>query len=226
MSYQWDFSIVARYTPLFLSGLGFTVLFTVVTIALGLAIGVLAGSLRLFRNPLVAWPLGIYVGLFRCTPLLVLIVWVYYALPVLIGVALTPVFAGGLVLSLYVGAFYAEIFRGGVQAIPAGQWDAAWALGMRTPHALRLVILPQAFRQMVPPLINQSITQWKNTALVSVIAVPDLLYQGTLVAGETFRPLEVYTVIAAIYLAVLLPLTFGAEALERRRKGVRPVMLG
>jgi polar amino acid transport system permease protein len=121
-----------------------------------------------------------------------------------------------MTLSCYTGAFYAEIFRGGIISIERGQWDAARALGLRRWHVMRRVILPQAIRRMIPPFVNQSITQLKNTSLVSTIAVPDLLYNGTLVTADTYRPLEVYTIVALIYFALLFPSTLLAQAYERR----------
>ena len=157
-----------------------------------------------------------FVELFRCTPLLVQIVWFYYALPVLLGIQIPAVAAATLVLTCYTAAFYAEIFRGGIASIERGQWDAARAIGLRPWPVMRLVILPQAIRRMVPPFMNQSITQLKNTSLVSTIAVPDLLYQGTLITGDTYRPLEVYTVVAIIYFALLFPLTRLAQLYEGR----------
>jgi polar amino acid transport system permease protein len=135
---------------------------------------------------------------------------------VLVGVDMPAVVAGMLVLSLYTGAFYAEIFRGGVISMERGQWDAARAIGMRHVQVLRRVILPQAVKRMIPPFINQSIIQLKNTSLVSTIAVSDLLYQGQLITSATYRPLETYTTVALIYFAILFPLTLGAQVLERR----------
>ena len=119
-------------------------------------------------------------------------------------------------LSLYTAAFYAEIFRGGIVSIERGQWDAARALGMRWSLMMRLVVLPQAVRRMVPPFMNQSIIQLKNTSLVSTIAVPDLLYQGQLITADTYRPLETYTMVAVIYFLLLFPMTLLAQAWERR----------
>jgi len=144
------------------------------------------------------------------------IVWFYYALPVLLGIQIPAVAAAVMTLSLYTAAFYAEIFRGGIVSIEQGQWDAARALGLSRWNMMRKVILPQATRRMIPPFVNQSITQLKNTSLVSTIAVPDLLYQGTLITADTYRPLEVYTVIALIYFALLFPSTLLAQAYERR----------
>jgi polar amino acid transport system permease protein len=216
MHYQWDFSFLLRYTPLLWKGVLITLAYTVGTIFLGLVIGLLVGLGRLSRSRLLNIPLMAFIEAFRCTPLLVQIVWFYYALPVLLGIQIPATIAATLTLSLYTGAFYAEIFRGGIVSIERGQWDAAHALGMSRWQRMRLVVLPQAVRRMIPPFVNQSITQLKNTSLVSTIAVPDLLYNGELITGDTYRPLEVYTVIALIYFAMLFPSTLLAQAYERR----------
>jgi polar amino acid transport system permease protein len=216
MHYQWDFWFLLRYTPLLWKGVLVTLAYTVGTIFLGLVIGLLVGLGRLSRSRLMNIPLVAFIEVFRCTPLLVQIVWFYYALPVLLGIQIPATVAATLTLSLYTGAFYAEIFRGGIISIERGQWDAAHALGMSRWQRMRLIVLPQATRRMIPPFVNQSITQLKNTSLVSVIAVPDLLYNGTLITGDTYRPLEVYTVVALVYFAMLFPSTLLAQAYERR----------
>ncbi len=160
-------------------GVEVTLAYTAGTVLLGLLLGLLIGLGRLSRSRLVNVPLIGLIEVFRCTPLLVQIVWFYYALPVILNVQIPAVVAATLVLSFYTAAFYAEIFRGGIVSIERGQWDAARALGLRPWQVMRLVVLPQAVRRMVPPFLNQSIIQLKNTSLVSTIAVPDLLYQGT-----------------------------------------------
>ena len=215
MHYHWDFAFLVRYTPLFWRGILVTLAYTAGTILLGLIIGLLVGLGRLSRSWLLNLPLIAYIEAFRCTPLLVQIVWFYYALPVLLGIQIPAVVAATMTLSLYTGAFYAEIFRGGIISIEQGQWDAGRALGLRRWNMMRLVILPQAVRRMIPPFVNQSITQLKNTSLVSFIAVPDLLYNGTLVTADTYRPLEVYTVVALLYFVLLFPSTMLAQAYER-----------
>src|SRR5580658_9888169 len=216
VAYHWDFSFLWHYRWLVLWGLGVTVLYTIVTILIGMMIGLLTGLLRLSSNKLITVPLTAYVEVFSCTPLLVQIIWFYYAFPVVIGVDIPGVIAAGMVLSLYTGAFYAEIVRGGVNSIEKGQWDAARSIGLRYVQLMRLVILPQAFRRMIPPFMNQSIIQLKNTSLVSTIAVADLLYEGQMITAATYRPLEVYTMIAVLYFVVLFPLTLAAQEVERR----------
>ena len=216
MHYEWDFGMLLRYAPLFWRGVGVTLAYTAGTITLGLIVGLLVGLGRLSKSKLLNLPLIGFIEVFRCTPLLVQIVWFYYALPVLLGIQIPATVAAVMTLSCYTGAFYAEIFRGGIISIERGQWDAAKALGLGPWPMMRRVILPQAVRRMIPPFVNQSITQLKNTSLVSTIAVPDLLYNGTLITADTYRPLEVYTVVALIYFALLFPSTLLAQAYERR----------
>ena len=216
MGYEWSFGFLLRYTHLFWVGIGYTLAYTVGTVLLGLLIGLILGLARLSRSRLLNIPLVGFIEVFRCTPLLVQIVWFYYALPVILGIQIPAAVAATLVLSCYTGAFYAEIFRGGILSIEPGQWDAARALGLRWGTAMRFVVLPQAVRRMIPPFMNQSIIQLKNTSLVSTIAVPDLLYQGTLITADTDRPLETYTVVALIYFALLFPMTRLVQAYEHR----------
>ena len=221
MHYQWDFYFLLRYAPLFWRGIGVTLAYTAGTITFGLIIGLLIGLGRLTKSKLLNIPLVGFIEIFRCTPLLVQIVWFYYALPVVLGIQIPATVAAVLTLSCYTGAFYAEIFRGGIVSIERGQWDAARALGLKPWMMMRQVILPQAVRRMIPPFVNQSITQLKNTSLVSTIAVPDLLYNGQLITADTYRPLEVYTVVAVIYFVLLFPSTLAAQWYERRLQAGR-----
>jgi len=215
MAYHWSFGFLLHYQRLLWVGTLYTLAYTIGTVALGLLIGLSIGLGRLSPSRLLNAPLVALIELFRCTPLLVQLIWCYYALPVLLHVQIPASLAATLVLALYASAFYAEIFRAGVRSIDPGQWDAARALGLRRRAVMRHVILPQAVRRMVPPFMNQSITQLKNTSLVSTIAVPDLLYQGTMITADTYRPLEVYTAIAVIYFCLLFPATRLVQAYEK-----------
>lgn len=214
VAYDWDFDVLWKYRWLLVTGLGYTLLFTVICVISGLLVGLVTGIGRLSSDPLITAPLRAYIEIFRCTPVLVQLVWFYYALPVLTGIEMSAVVAAGLCLTLYGGAFYSEIVRGGIISTDVGQWEAARALGMTRLQLMRRIVLPQAFKKMVPPLMNQSIMQLKNTSLLSVLAVPDLLYQGQVIAHDTYRPLEVYTFIAVAYFAVLLPITMWAKRME------------
>lgn len=216
MHYHWDLSMVLADSSRWWSAAGVTLLYSFATVVGGILIGVVCGLALLSRRRWVTLPLEAYVEVFRCTPLLVQIVWFYYALPILLNFSLPAWLAAGLGLTLYMGAFCTEIFRAGVMSIGRGQWQAGRALGMTQIQLMRRVVLPQAVRRMVPPLVNQSITQLKNTALLYVVAVPDLMYTGSIVTAETFRPLEVYTSVAAMYFAMLYPMTLLAKRLEVR----------
>ncbi|CAG9184970.1 amino acid ABC transporter permease [Cupriavidus pinatubonensis] len=214
--YTWDFNSLWQYRNIIAIGLGTTLLYTVVVILTGLLVGVLVGLGRVSSNRYISGGLRGYVEVFRCTPVLVQLIWFYYALPVLLGVELTPGMAAVLALTLYGGAFYSEIVRGGIVSIEIGQTEAGQALGMTKWQVLRRVVLPQALRRMTPPLVSQSVMQLKNTSLLSVLAVPDLLYQGQVIAHDTYRPLEIYSLVAVAYFAVLLPATMMAKRLEAK----------
>lgn len=213
--YEWDFSLLWTYKTLLLQGIGYTLLFTAICVVGGLAVGLIAGLGRLSSNNWITAPLRAFVEVFRCTPVLVQLVWFYYALPVLTGIEMSAPMAAGICLSLYGGAFYSEIIRGGIISIDPGQTEAGQAIGMTRFQVMRRIILPQAFKRMVPPLMSQSIMQLKNTSLLSVLAVPDLLYQGQVIAHDTYRPLEVYTFIAVAYFIILLPATMWAKRIEQ-----------
>ncbi|RXT48146.1 ABC transporter permease [Bosea sp. Tri-44] len=219
--YEWDFSILWGYRWLFLQGLGVTVAFTAATIAGGLTIGMTAAICLLSRFRILRGIALGFIEIFRCTPVLVQLIWCYYALPMIAGIEMTPITASLLALSCYGGSFYAEIIRGGIVSIDVGQSEAASALGMPPGLAMRRIILPQALRRMLPALMNQSILQFKNTSLVSVLAVPDLVYQGQIAAHDSFRPLETYTAVAVAYFAILFPLTLYVRSRERRLGAAR-----
>lgn len=218
---MFDLTVLSQNAHLIWYGLLITLYYTVITIAAGLIIGLIMGLFQLTRFRLLQWIGRCYVEFFRNVPLLVILLWSYYALPIFVGLNITKGWAGFVALSCYVGAFYAEILRAGVQSIDAGQWDAAIALGMSYRQRMRRVILPQAFRRMIPPLAGQSIIQMKNTTLLSIITVPDLLYQASYISSFTYRPMEVYTAIGIMFLVILVPLTFLARLLERREDRVR-----
>jgi polar amino acid transport system permease protein len=164
MHYHWDLAMVLADTDRWWHGIGITLLYSVATVAGGIVIGVFCGLALLGQKRWLTLPLEGYVEIFRCTPLLIQIVWFYYALPILLNFSLPAWLAAGLGLTLYMGAFCTEIFRAGVMSIGRGQWQAGRALGMTYAQLMRRIVLPQAVRRMIPPLVNQSITQLKNTA--------------------------------------------------------------
>jgi polar amino acid transport system permease protein len=199
-----------------ISGLGNTVLVSITamlfSILLGLAVALMAMSgarpLRIAAR--------IYVELFRSVPILVMVLWVFYGLPVLVGIRLEVFPAAVLALALSDSAFEAEIFRGGIQSIDRGQHEAADSLGLPWAAKMRQVILPQAIRRILPPLGNQFVYVTKMSSLASVIGLADLTRQATELVVVAYRPLEIYTVLVVEYLMLILVISWGVRALERR----------
>lgn len=216
--YRWDFSVLWQYWDLFMYGLWLTVVYTVGSILFGVLIGALTCAARLSGWKVLSLIARAYQEIFRCSPLLVQLLWFYYAFPLLVGITIDNRVAAMLTLSLYVGAFYAEIMRGGILSIDKGQREAAAAIGMSPWQSMKRIVMPQAFKRMLPAFINQSVIQFKNTSLVSVISVADLAYMAAVVNGQTYRPLESYTAMAVLYIAVLFPLTQVADWIERRMR--------
>lgn len=215
---MFDWSIIFQNADLLWSGLLITLYYTVVTTVLGLVVALFVALAQLAPVAPVAWAGRLFVEFFRNVPLLVWLLWSYYALPIFAGINISKQAAGMLALSLYGAAYYAEILRAGIQSLDRGQPDAARALGMSGVQAMRRIILPQALRRMVPPLAGQTIIQMKNTTLLSVITVPDLLYQAGYIASFTYRPMEVYTAVGIIFLLILIPSNWLARKLEVQAK--------
>ena len=216
--YTWSFAPIIQASDLFLWGAWITVVYTAGSIAIGLVLGLGVCFARLSGIGPLNWFAQGFQELFRCTPLLVQLLWIYYALPLLLGFDMPNWAAALLTLSLYAAAFYAEVFRGGIVSIDKGQFEAGAAIGMSGWQVMRRIILPQAVRRMMPAFINQSVTQFKNTSLVSVISVADLTYMASIVNGQTYRPLESYTVVAVLYFVILFPMMKFADYIEHRMR--------
>src|SRR5262245_29636627 len=209
--YQWDFGSVVKYSDMLLVGLAGTVKIAVISIVLGVMVGVVVALMRMAANPWLRKPATAFVEFYRNTPPIVHFFWFFYALPIVIGISLDPFVAAVLALSTQSGAFYAEVFRGGISSIERGQWEGAKALGMSYRMAMQRVIVPQALRRMVPPFVERSFELTKTTALASTLAYAELLYQAMQVNSITFRPMEVYSAVALLYFIVL----FTASSLMR-----------
>jgi His/Glu/Gln/Arg/opine family amino acid ABC transporter permease subunit len=205
-----------RMAQTLLRGLTLTVALTGLSLALGLPLGLALALARLSRRRAVRGAAGAYVELFRGTPLLVQIIFVYYALPQLMGLDLPPFTAAVLALTLNSAAYVAEIFRAGIGAVDAGQLEAAQALGLSRAQGMRHVVLPQAFRHALPPLTNEAIALLKDSSLVSIIGMAELTRSGQELASQLAAPLAVWPAVALFYLLVTFPLTRLAGALERR----------
>ncbi|MBI3967829.1 MAG: amino acid ABC transporter permease [Chloroflexi bacterium] len=209
------FDSVFANLPLLLEGFVVTVELALLGGVVSIVIGTVIGLFRVAPfAPLRAIGTA-YVEFFRNTPLLVHLFFYYHALPK-VGIRLDGFTCGMIGLAIYSGAFVAEAVRAGVQAIGRGQVEASRSLGLSYLQTMRYVVLPQAFTIVLPPLGNIFISLVKNTALVSTIAVADLMYNGEIVESRTFRTFEIFTAIAIMYLILIAPLTFGVSRLERR----------
>jgi polar amino acid transport system permease protein len=215
---RWDFASVFDNTDALLVGAAGTLRIFAICLALGLSLGLLVGLGRYSRNRWIHIPATIFVEFFRNTPVLVQILWFYFALPILLPFQISPLVAASLGISLNSAAFSAEIYRGGIQSIEAGQWDGARALGMRWGQAMRRIILPQALKRMLPALTNRAIEIFKMSTLASAVAYVELLQQGKLIASLNYNPIEAYTAVAVIFFVFLWPLVQFSYFLERRLK--------
>lgn len=221
MTYQWDFTPVLSRWPMLVTGLLNTVNIAVISIVLGVLVGLALAVLKLSPRRILSLPATAFIEFYRNTPPIVHFFWFFYALPVLMNVSLNPYVAAVLALSTQSGAFYAEVFRGGIVSIERGQWEGARALGMKRAQLMRRVVLPQALTRMFAPFVERSFELVKTTALASTLAYADLLYQAMLVNSETFRPLEVYTTIALMYLVLLVTASALARVAEARLTAYR-----
>lgn len=216
MHYQWDFSLVWQNLPVLLKGLGVTLELWLLAGIVGTLIGLAVGVVR-SRGPRFFYPLtSAFVEVFRNTPVLIQLIWFYYAFPVLVGVQFSTFGAAALALTLYTAAYSTEIFRAGLQSIERGQWEGAKALGMPPGVMLRRIILPQVFRRMLPALTNRMIELAKVTSLASILTVNELMYQGRLLSSTWYRPVEIFTVVALLYFVLIWPGSYLAARLERR----------
>jgi len=216
MSYRWNFGPVFDNADVLLAGALGTLRLFVICVLCGMGFGLVVGLARYARSGAVRVPATAFVEFFRNTPVLVQILWFYYALPILLPFDIGPLTAAALGISLNSAAFSAEIYRGGIQSIERAQWEGARALGMTHAQAMRRIILPQALRRMLPALTNRGIEIFKMSTLASTVAYVELLQQGKLLASLHFNPIETYTVIAVIFFLCLFPLVQATYALERR----------
>lgn len=216
MNYRWNFDPVWDNADVLLKGAFGTVRLFAICAAAGLLLGLLVGLARQSRHPWVRLPATVFVEFFRNTPVLVQILWFYFALPILLPFEINPLTAAALGISLNSAAFTAEIVRGGIVSIERGQWEAARALGMSTAQLMRRIVLPQALRRMLPALTNRGIEIFKMTTLASTVAYVELLQQGKLLSSLNFNPIETYTVIAVVFFLCLLPMVQATYWLERR----------
>jgi cystine transport system permease protein len=216
---QWeklfDAKLAWQSLPYVLQGFSYTILLSFLTMLIGLLLGLLAALGRMSKYRLLRWPARVYISIIRGTPLLVQLFILYFGLPV-IGINLTHVFAAIIGLSLNVGGYSAETIRGAILSIPSGQWEAATALNMSYRQAMRRIIIPQATRVALPGLANTFLSLVKDTSLLSVITVPEMLYQAKIIGGREFDYMTLYILVAIIYWFICTVLSFLQDYLEKR----------
>jgi len=215
---NFDFELIIQSFPLLLMGAGVTVQITVLSVGFGLLIGMFVGIARLAT----IWPVkmlaAVYVDFIRGTPLLVQIFLIYFALPLIVGQRIDPFIAAITACSVNSGAYVAEIFRGGIQSIDKGQMEAGRSLGMTWGQTMRYIILPQAFKRIIPPLGNEFIAMLKDSSLVSVIGFEELTRRGQLIIARTYGSFEIWITVAFIYLVMTFTISRFVDYLERRYK--------
>ncbi|MEM8646253.1 MAG: amino acid ABC transporter permease [Pseudomonadota bacterium] len=222
-SAQWGWYVVNPATEsglanlkFLLSGLYYTVLLSLTAILISMVTGLLVALPGLSENRKLRAFNRFYVELVRAVPILVLILWVYYGLPQLSGLAISVFWAGVIALALSDSAFQAEIFRAGIQSINRGQYEAAHSISLSYADTMRFVILPQAIRRILPALGNQLVYMLKMSSLVSVIGMQELTRKANELVVTEYRPLEIYTILVLEYLVLILIVSAGVRWLERK----------
>ena len=216
MAYHWDFAAVFRHSDLLLEGALNTFRLAGAAILVAIPVGLAVALLRMSRIPVLSQLAVAYTELFRAAPSIVLIYWFFFAFPILLDVEFSTFVAAVLALSLQTGAYLAEVFRGGIQAVNRGQWQAATALGMGRAMVMRTIILPQAVRMMIPIFFTRITELFKTTSLAAAISYAELVQSASRTASETFRPVETFTVVALFFFTTIFCVSRVVRLVERR----------
>jgi glutamine transport system permease protein len=208
--------IITAALPILLKGLQVTLYIFVIAIILGFLIGLVMALLKLAPLKILNWIAKVYVDAIRGTPFIVQLFFIYFGLNSLNILSLNSTTAGIITVAINAGAYFAEIIRAGIQSIDKGQTEAARSIGLTGAQAMRFVILPQAFRRMLPTITNQSIISLKDTSLLSVIGIADLTQQGQIQAAATFEAFKIWLAVGVIYFIVIYLLSIFANFVERR----------
>jgi len=212
---SFDLAVIWQYLPSLLTGLWTNILLTVLGfLAGGVLLGTLLAMANLSRWRALRWPAFAFVEFWRSTPLLVQAIWVHFAFPVVTGVSTSPFQSALLALVFNVSAYCSEIIRAGILGVPRGQFEAAQALGLHAVQMWRKVILPQALRLVVPPLVGTIISIFKATAILQVLAINDLMRAASRISSYTFQPIEIYTTAAFLAFLTGLVITLAGARVE------------
>lgn len=208
--------IISAALPMLLKGLQVTLYIFVIAIILGFLIGLVIALLRLAPLKVLNWIAKVYVDAIRGTPFIVQLFFIYFGVNSLQVISLNSTTAGIITVAINAGAYFAEIIRAGIQSIDKGQTEAARSIGFTGAQTMRYVVLPQAFRRMLPTITNQSIISLKDTSLLSVIGIADLTQQGQIQASATFEAFKIWLAVGIIYFIIIYLLTMFANFIERR----------
>ncbi|MEP7207011.1 MAG: amino acid ABC transporter permease [Casimicrobiaceae bacterium] len=212
----FDLAVIADSWRFLAYGVWITILLSVVSGLCSLGAGLLIALGRLYGPSWLRIPLVLYIDSMRAIPVLVVLVWTFFALPLVAGITMSPFMAALIGLTVHLAAYAAEIVRAGIESVRPGQTRAALALGMSHAQVLRRILLPQALVRMLPAFGSLLSVTIKDTAIASVIAVPELMRQSETVAGQSFQPIEVYSVAMLLYFLLLFPVTRGVDRIYRR----------
>lgn len=213
-----DFSFLSRYYPMYITGTLNTLLLAFFTLILGVVFGVLLALMRLSKSRILKGFASSYIEFIRGTPLLVQLYIVYYGLPQITGMRFPSFFAGIIALTVNSSAYIAEIIRAGILSVDAGQMEAVRSLGMSHALSMRYIIIPQAFKNILPALGNEFIVVIKESAIVSIIGIYDIMYSGNIIRGNTYRPFEPLIIVAIIYFIITFSLSNLMGIAERRMR--------
>jgi His/Glu/Gln/Arg/opine family amino acid ABC transporter permease subunit len=213
-----DFGKIAPNIPYILSGALVTLQFTILSAVFGFSLAIVLSILKISKFTPLRWFADIYTSVFRGTPLILQLALVYFATPQLIGYAIPPLQAGVITFALNSAAYSSETIRGGILAVDKGQREAAQTLGVKYPMMMKDIILPQAFKNILPALVNDSIALLKDSALVSTVGALDLMRRGQVVAAEKFIYFEPLIFVGIVYYILVMGLTFFAQNLETRMR--------
>jgi polar amino acid transport system permease protein len=214
--YTWSWGEMSLYKSVFVEGALITLELTLFAVLLGTAIGIFIAFLKQSKISVLSFLGSVYIEFFRALPILVVIIWIFYVFPILFDWRISPFFSAGLALALHLSAFVAETVRAAIESVPVGQFESGLALGMSRGQTMIHIVLPQAIRNMIPNMLGLYINELKNSSLASVIAVNELLHRANILISQTFRPLEIYTIVALVYLIIIIPLILLARFAEKR----------
>jgi polar amino acid transport system permease protein len=211
-----DFSVVLRFQDALLLGLWTTIRLTLICVVLGCTLGFFVGLARTSRSMALRAVSSVYVEFFRGTPVLIQLFWIFFCLPLILGVELSNMASGVIALTLYMGAITSETFRASLRSVGPEQYDACVALGLPFRVQVTSVVLPQAVLRAIPTLLSNCVSLFKESALVSAVGMADLMFVGQNISSSTAHPVEVLTVVALIYFVIAFPLTRAVSVIERR----------